>query len=275
LTCDAPNQEIARPRQPSTGEATLKKRQALDASLSSQNKISTSTTMKNKLKNLVMLAAIGGLSLAASGTAQAQLPLLEKVQITSVMLIQGNTSTNRAGTKITTAVPDRLPTISTAYLLKQLAIDAPFTLSAGDKLSFNGTGFEVDDATNGLVADVSDILTLTTNEQVELISGSSTTNGATVQPFSQTDYSIVTVAYFGSTTALSFQVTGVGAIATTVPAANKKGKFTETGSISIQDGTGGGTITPTTGADTGVATPFLLTGFTLTGGGSRAEDNSD
>ena len=48
----------------------------------------------------------------------------------------------------------------------------------------------------------------------------------------------------------------------------KTGNYTQSGSFSLQDGTGEGTITPASGSLAGTTIPVVLTGFTVTASGS-------
>jgi len=103
-------------------------------------------------------------------------------------------------------------------------------------------------------------------------------NGAGMPPFTQTDYYLVTVVYddSGSTGALVFSVTGLETFTAKATNPNARtGKYTQSGSISLQDGTGEGTITPATGSLAGTAIPFVLTGFTATASGSAAENTGN
>jgi hypothetical protein len=223
------------------------------------------TTMNQKLKNLAMIATVAGLSLAVSETLHAQTPapVLEKVAFSLTTLKQGNSTTNR--TTVKTATPAKKVETQTS-LLSTLAQDASTTFPPGSALYFNGTGFEVDKG-GAQIADVSSILTVSIGAPVLTAGNYSVSNGPAAQPYSETDYELITVAYNGSISGLSFSVTGVGSVTTTVPAANPhNNKFKQSGALSMQDGTGSGVTTE--------GSPFLLTGFTITASGSANETNT-
>jgi hypothetical protein len=234
--------------------------------LSSNNNLKMQmTNMKQNLKNLVILAGVAGLSLAVSGTLHAQ--TVEKVAVSATKYEQGNTTQNRAGTIITTAAPSK-GTLSTASLVAALAQDDG--TPADGKLGFNGTAFVIIEGTNA--TPVTD-LSLTPNSSLaELTSGITTTNGSGTPPFSEDVYQNATLTYGpGSTSGLNFSVSGLAI--TTVKAGapaksgHKEGDYSESASLSFQDGTGGGT----SGTNA-----FLLTGFTITGSGSgTGSTNSD
>jgi hypothetical protein len=229
--------------------------------------------MKQKLKSLLMLATVAGMSLAAPATVLAQ-EILAKVSVSGTMYEQ---STNTTDNNLTTAT--KAPTkisLTTATLLKQLALDeyseqnwTASNFPANASLVFNGTGFEVDQGTNQLV-DVSDILTWTVSGHNDVSTSSfSDANGQGSPPYAQTDYFLATVVYNGSnfTGALNFSVTGLATVTGKATNPNSRtGNFTQSASLSLQDGTGEGTITTN-------YTPFVLTGFTISAGGSVPENN--
>jgi hypothetical protein len=240
--------------------------------------------MKLKLKPLVILATAAGFSLALPGTVHAQAQLLERISLSATMY-EASATTNGVdvgtdnGTSTTTKAPTR-STITAATLLKQLALDeyseGNWTNSkfpANATLDYNGSGFAVYQGTNPLV-DVSDILSYTQSGQNDISSGTYTdANGQGAPPFTQTDYYLVTIAYndSSSTGALGFTVTGLATVTSKATNPNTKtGNYTQSGSFSLQDGTGEGTITPASGSLAGTAIPFVLTGFTATASGSSA-----
>ncbi|MGD1086855.1 MAG: hypothetical protein ABSA47_19130 [Verrucomicrobiota bacterium] len=237
--------------------------------------------MKLKLKALVILATVAGFSLALPGIVHAQ-ELLEKISVSATMY-EASATTNGVdtgvdnGTSTTTKAPTRT-FLTTATLLKQLALDensenqwTNTKFPANATLDYNGSGFAVYEGTNELV-DVSDILSYTTTGKNDISSGTYTdANGAGMPPFSQSDYYLVTVVYddSSSTGALVFSVTGLATVTAKATNPNAKtGKYTQSGSISLQDGTGEGTIILTSGPQAGTAAPFVLTGFTATASGS-------
>jgi hypothetical protein len=117
--------------------------------------------------------------------------------------------------------------------------------------------------------DVSDVLTWNVTGQNDISSGSySIVGGPGSPPYSQTDYYLVTVQYndSDSTGALNFSVTGLATVTGKATNPNSKsGNYTQSATISFQDGTGEGTITTN-------STPFVLTGFTITASGSETEN---
>jgi len=238
--------------------------------------------MKLELNALVILATAACFWLAAPRTVHAQEQLLEKISVSATMY-EASATTNGVdtgvdnGTSTTTKAPTKT-SITTATLLKQLALDensegnwTSTKFPANAILDFNGSGFGVYEGTNELV-DVSDILSYSQTGNNDISSGTYTdANGAGVPPFTQSDYYLVTVGYddSSSTGALVFSVTGLATVSATATKPNAKtGNYTQSASFSLQDGTGEGTITPASGSLAGTATPFVLTGFTVTASGS-------
>jgi hypothetical protein len=182
------------------------------------------------------------------------------------MYAQGSTSDNNTTTTI--KAPAKTA-VTTATLLKQLATDeasagnlSSATLPKGAVLNFNGSGFEIDVGTNMLV-DVSDIITWTVSGQNDISAGSYLdANGQGTPPYSQTDYYLVTVAYddTSSTGALKFTVTGLATVTGKATNPNTKtGNYTQSGTVSLANGTGEGS---------NASGNFVLTGVTMTASGS-------
>lgn len=196
---------------------------------------------------------------AISHAAKAQ-NFLEKVAITGTAYVQSATS-NDNGTKTTVGSPTKI-SITTAYILKQLAIDEGTTFPSNAKLDWNGSGFEVDQGTNE-IQDVSDILTVSSSGQNTITWGTSSDSGNTA--FSQSAYQIYAVAYSGSASGLSFTVTGMSLSKSSgsTPSA-KSGNFTETESFTFSNGVGEGQT---------AAGPMVITGFTATASGSATEND--
>jgi hypothetical protein len=246
------------------------------------------TLMKLKFKALVMLATVAGFSLALPGTLHAQEPL-EKISV-SATIIEASVSTNGVdtgtdnGTSTTTKAPTK-SSITTATLLKQLALDennegnwTSTKFPANATLDYNGSGFAVYQGANELV-DVSDIISYSQTGQNDISSGTYTdANGAGSPPYSQTDYYLVTVVYndSSSTGALGFTVTGLATVTGKATTPNARtGNYTQSGTFSLQDGTGEGMITPASGSLAGTSIPFVLTGFTVTASGSATENTGN
>jgi hypothetical protein len=230
--------------------------------------------MNHKIKMLLMSTTVAGLWLALPGSLPAQ---LEKVTITATTYEQGAQSDNGHTTKI--SPPTKHP-VTTVNFLEQLAKDESAEgrwggghFPAGAQLIYNGSGFEIDQGTNELV-DVSDILTVAFNGQNNITNGNyldvsstgkGTIGGPTWAPYSTTDYKLVTLAYddSSSTGELTFTVTGLGILTETATTPNvRTGSFKQTGTFSLQDGTGEGALN---------GTHFVATGFTLTASGSANE----
>ena len=234
--------------------------------------INNLTIMKQEFKTLLMLATMAGLSLAEPATIHAQ--VLAKVSV-SATLYEQSTNTTGTATTTTTKAPTKI-SLTTATLLKQLALDTysegtwtATNFPASASLVFNGSGFEVDQGTN-LLVDVSDIFTWSLSGQNDISAGSfSDANGPGSPPYTQTDYYLVNLQYndSSSTGELTFRVTGLATVTgkTTNPN-SRTGNFTQSTSVSLQDGTGEGLIT-TSGI------PFVLTGFTISASGSVVENN--
>jgi hypothetical protein len=225
------------------------------------------SSMNQKLKFLILFATAVAVFMAVPGTLRAQ--VLEKMSISATIYLQGTTSDKKGVT--TTAGPAK-QSVSTVNLLESLAKDEnaegnyPETrFPSTATLYYYGDGFEVDEGTTVLV-DVSDILTLTITGQNDITNGNYTeVNGPGTPPYTQTAYQIVTLAYVSTTGAsgLGFTVTGLGELTQTAGTPNAKtGKFTQTDSVSLQDGTGEGTLD---------GVEFVITGFTVTASGSATE----
>lgn len=234
------------------------------------------TRMNHNPKLFILLAASFVLWLLAPQSLEAQ--ILEKVSLSATLYQQGDTNDNNTTTTIKAPTKSSL---STGALLKLLAIDeyseGNFETNffpAGAKLDYNGNGFEVDDGTNELV-DVSDILTLTVTGQNDINAGNySDANGQGTPPYSETDYQIVSVAYndSSSTGTLSFSVSGLATFVGKATNPNARtGKYTQSGTFSLQDGTGEGSLVNSAGT----TIPFVMTGFTITASGSAAENNGN
>jgi hypothetical protein len=192
-----------------------------------------------------------------------------EVSISGTVFAQGVTNNNNATTATKAPAKSR---VTTASLLKQLAQDekaagnwADNTFPADARLIYvNGTGFKVVDRHDDLLVSATNILSLQTNGQIEISSGSYIDGAAGVafQPFSQTDIQLVTLTYdatsFGRAT--KFTVTGVSTSTAKNTPPNAEGNSTETDSFRLQDGTGEGVN------DNG--DNIVLTGFTITGKGS-------
>jgi hypothetical protein len=223
--------------------------------------------MNPKLKTLMLLATMAGLWMALPETLRAQ-EVLEKVSFSATVYEQ-NTNEVSTATTTTTKAPIK-ESVSTANLLKQLAEDEAFegnlasaTLPSGAVLNFNTSsgGFEIDKGTN-VIVDVSDILTWTVSGQNDITSGSYSTNGAGMAPYNQTDYYLVTLAYNDSsaTGVLTFSLTGLATVVQKATNPNvRTGNYTQSYSISFQDGTGEGM---------NQNGPLVVTGATLTASGS-------
>jgi hypothetical protein len=225
--------------------------------------------MNKKLMVYSMFATVAGLSLVMSGTLLAQPPLpLEKVSFSATLY--GQNTTNDTGKTTTVKAPIK-QIKTTANLIEQLTHDefaegnlASDSLPAGAALYFNGSGFEIAKGTNEIV-DVSDILTWNVTGTNDIFATTySDANGAGAPPFTRTDYYLVTVTYddSASTGALQFSATGLAIVTQSATTPNAKtGKYNESGSISLTDGTGQGFY---------LGVPFVLTGFTVTANGSLA-----
>ncbi len=226
------------------------------------------SSMNQKLKFLALFATAVAVFLGVPGTLRAQ--VLEKVSISATIYLQGATSDKKG---VTTIAGPTKQTVSTVNLLESLAKDEyaegnyPNTrFPSTAVLHYYGGGFEVDERTSVLV-DVSDILTLTITGQNDITNGNYTdVKGPGTPPSTQTAYQIVTLAYTSSTGAsgLGFTVTGLGELTQKGGTPNAKtGKFTQTDSVSLQDGTGEGTLN---------GVEFVITGFTVTASGSATEN---
>jgi hypothetical protein len=226
--------------------------------------------MNQKIKILLTTATVAGLWLAAPGMLKAQ--VLQTVSISGTMLAQGTNTDNNTTT--TTKAPTRT-TITTASVLKQLALDenaagnyGSTKFPPGAKLKYlAGTGFQVDNGTNELV-DVSDILSLEVNGLNDISAGSySDANGQGMPPSSQTDYQLVTITYdatsLGGTT--KYFVTGLATSTTRTTNPSAKGNYSETDSFSFQSGTGEGI--------NAAGASIVITGFTISASGSAAQNN--
>jgi hypothetical protein len=226
------------------------------------------SSMNQKLKFLALFVTAAAVFLAVPGTLRAQVS--EKMSISATIYLQGATSDKKG---VTTIAGPTKQSVSTVNLLESLAKDenaegnypnTKFPSTAA--LHYYGGGFEVDEGTNVLV-DVSDILTLTVTGQNDITNGNySEVNGPGTPPYTQTAYQIVTLAYTSSTGAsgLGFTVTGLGEFTQKAGTPNAKtGNFTQTDSVSLQDGTGEGTLD---------GVEFVITGFTVTASGSATEN---
>ncbi len=218
-------------------------------------------------KFLTLFATAAAVFLAVPGTLHAQAS--EKMSISATIYLQGATSDKKG---VTTSAGPTKQSVSTVNLLESLAKDenaegnypnTKFPSTAA--LYYYGGGFEVDEGTNVLV-DVSDILTLTTTGQNDITNGNYTdVKGPGTPPYTQTAYQIVMLAYASSTGAsgLGFTVTGLGEFTQKAGTPNAKtGKFTQSDSFNLQDGTGEGSLE---------GVEFVITGFTVTASGSATE----
>ncbi len=218
-------------------------------------------------KFLTLFATSSAVLLAVPGTLHAQ--VLEKMSISATIYLQGAPPTKKS---VTTIAGPNKQSVVTVNLLESLAKDenaegnypeTKFPSTAA--LYYYGTGFEVLEGTKVLV-DVSDILTLTITGQNNITSGNYTdSKGPGTPPYTQTAYQIATLAYASTTGAsgLGFTVTGLGEFAQKAGTPNAKtGDFTQTDSVSLQDGTGEGTLD---------GVEFVITGFTVTASGSATE----
>jgi hypothetical protein len=232
--------------------------------------------MKQKLKLLVLFAIAAVLSLSLPGNLRAQ--VLESVTISATLYEQGPTHDNNTATTI--SAPAKR-SISTATLLEDLAADefaegnwTSAKFPAGAKLNYNGTGFEVDLGTNQLV-DVSDILSLNVTGQNDITSGNYLdANGQGTPPYTQVDYEIVSLAYSssGGSSGMSFTVTGLATFTGKATTPNARtGNYTQSSSFSLQDGTGEGSLTDSSGNTVN----FVVTGLTVTASGSASENNGN
>jgi hypothetical protein len=244
--------------------------------------------MKSIRTGIILL---GGLLLTlAPGQIQAQTYSVSgKVSFSGTMYEQGASNDN--GTTTTTKAPTKVA-ITTANLLLQLAEDEYYNgnpnfptnkVPKGAVLEFyndsSGIGFEIEQGTNQL-ADVSADGIMTCTENGTNVSGAGTVLDAGGAPFTESSYFITTVTYAsptGNTTnPLNIAVTGLATSTgkATTPN-NKTGNLTVSASISFSDGTGGGTIVPTSGTFAGQPIPVVLTGFTFTASGSATANNGN
>jgi hypothetical protein len=236
--------------------------------LLARSNLQKNSTMNQKLKFLALFVTAVAVFLAVPGALHAQVS--EKMSISAIIYLQGATSDKKG---VTTIAGPSKQSVSTVNLLESLAKDenaegnySNTRFPSTAVLHYYGDGFEVDEGTNVLV-DVSDILNLTVTGQNDITNGNYTeVNGPGKPPYTQTAYQIVTLAYTSNTGAsgLGFTVTGLGEFTQKAgtPTA-KTGKFTQSDSFSLQDGTGEGALE---------GVEFVITGFTVTASGSAAEN---
>lgn len=222
--------------------------------------------MKHRIQILFAAATAAGLWLSPPATVQAQVSL--EVSISGTVFAQGSTNANNTTT--TTRAPIK-SSLTTATLLRQLAQDekaagmwAKSSFPPDARLIYvNGAGFKVVDRHYELLVIATNILSLQTNGQIEITSGSYVDGSAgdAFQSYSQTDVLLATFTYnataFGRLT--TYAVTGVSTSTAKNTPANAEGNSTETDSFRLQYGTGEGT-----NAD---GVNIVLAGFTVTGKG--------
>ncbi len=228
--------------------------------------------MKHRIQILIA-ATTAGLWLSPPATLQGQVSL--EVSISGTVFEQGTTNNNNATTTTKTPIKKSL---TTGTLLKELALDekaagdwAENSFPADARLIYvNGAGFKVVDRHDDLLVTATNILSLQTNGQVEITSGSYVDGSAgdAFQPYNQTDVQLATFTYnatsFGRLT--KFTVTGVSTSTAKNTPPNAEGNSTETDSFRLQNGTGEGT-----NAD---GVNIVLAGFTITGKGKATLNES-
>jgi hypothetical protein len=228
--------------------------------------------MKNMKHHIQKIIGTGILSIGACVAAQAQ--------VSQTLSISGTEYSQSAQTdngKITTTKAPGRTTLTTASLLKQLAIDentaghyASTTFPAGARLIYvNGTGFEVVDKQDNVLVTPSDILTLATPGQNDIASGTfNDADGSGVAPFLQDDMRVTTISYnsSGEGGTMNFTVTGIGTFTEAAGKPNAKtGNYSETDSFSFSDGVGEGVNAE--------GTPILLSNVTITSRGTGTLNN--
>lgn len=212
--------------------------------------------MKQTFKNLVILAAVAGLTLAVSGSLHAQ--ALEKVTISSTVYAQGPTDGDVTKSPLKSS-------ITGAYLLAQLAADESddFTNAASDKLGFDGTNFVVLDGKGNEVFGPIDELSLQLGSPAITAGLTNTPSGT--PPYNQVSTQPAVLTYTSTTGGLTITVNGLATITQKTTLPTSKGKFIQTGSLSFVDGTGGGSNSNA---------PIVVTGFTITATGTENENTS-
>jgi hypothetical protein len=206
--------------------------------------------------------------LGVAGTQIAQV-----VSITGTELTQGAESNNG---KITTTKAPTKTTITTANILEYLAQDehtagtySATNFPSGAKLVYTAnSGLQVVEKNNTPLVNVANILSVLTAGQNEITSGTfGDTTGSTTPPFTQTDVRLVTLSYDATSVGgtRKFAVTGTGSSETTTTKPSAKGNYTETGSFSLQNGTGEGV--------NGEGVSVILSAFTVTASGTASLAN--
>jgi len=228
-----------------------------------------------KAKRFFAGLIVSGFSLLALAPAQAQVE--QVVTDTGKELPQGPIDNNGVATVTQVAKPF---TVSTKTLLGYLALDETFAgkwfakypnkVPPNAKLeiifpfraNFSGLSYRVVSGTN--VVDVSNILSASVAGTNQLQSGThSDAKGVSDGPFTYTVYQEFTISYDARPVGgkLWFQVTGLATCSATGGKANAKtGKFLETDTFSLIDGTGAGVDT--------TGTAFSLSGVTVSASGS-------
>lgn len=229
----------------------------------------------------VLLAAAVVSGSFAANRAQAQANQTAVISGTE-LLQNGDPSAPRDnGTTTTLKAPTRL-SISTATLLKDLAVDetaaanwfnatgkvppnARLRVAFAGMADFSSLSFQVVSGTN--VIDVNNILSAGPGGNSPVVSFTYNDNAGEGQaPFSQTQHGLYTITYdstgMGGTT--TFTVTGAATCTSSATKPNARtGLFTETDGFTLSSGVGDGAIG-------GVA--FVLSGVTITASGTVRGD---
>ncbi len=230
--------------------------------------------MKLTNRSLFGFLCFLGVWLVSTSQVRAQVPQL--ALDSGIELLQGATIDKKGVT--TVKAPARF-SVSTATLLKDLAVDetlngtwfnATAKVPANAKLvvnfpgpsDFSSLSYKVVSGTNAV--DVSNVLSASPTGTNQIASGAFTdAGGPRVAPFNTTEYQQYTIIYDGRKVGgkLFFTVTGLAACSTKAAKPNAKtGKYVETDSFSLINGTGSG--------KDGEGTTFLLAGVTVTAIGS-------
>jgi len=211
--------------------------------------------MNQKFNPFLVAAFVAALWLARPEVSQAQVPQI--VSISGTILAQSPQKTNSSTVK-----PPSQTALTTASLLKQLAIDehqagnyATNIFPAGARLVYStSSGFSVIDKHNKTLVSAANILSLQITDNNNLTSFAQA-RGVTTQG----NVAITGLTYNGGT--MHFFVTGLGTSSTRTTNPNAKGNYDEANSFILQDGTGVGV--------NAAGVSIVLIGFTLTASGSE------